>query len=73
MYSSAFYFFGGGESPWGQNTIVLSPGFAFCGLDMATLSRGTRMRWPCAQRRGKSFSCLPHWKGELWGHGGRGL
>lgn len=28
----------GVRSPWGQNTVVLSPCFALCGLDMATLS-----------------------------------
>lgn len=27
-----------GCSPWGQNTVVLSPHFALCGLDLAALS-----------------------------------
>lgn len=57
-------------SPWGQNTVVLSPCLALCGLDLAILSAPWGQdEGPCARGEGGPMSCLPGWEG-LWGVGG---
>ena len=60
----------GVSSPWGQNTVVLSPCLALCGLDLAILCTpwGQDER-PCAGGRGRSYE-LPAWLGRAVGVGG---
>lgn len=61
-------FSGGGYSPWGQNTLVLSPHFALCNLDLAALSAP----WDCGEVTLCSWKREVLWTARLAGRGHRG-